>query len=84
MIIWLKKNYRHQYDSCMEAIIPKNASEIAGDAIDAFKEIRRKRKAERAEEKRQSQADFTRAGIAALIATVLFATYLIQRIFFSA
>lgn len=66
----------------MESTI-KNASEIAGDAIDEFKQFRRKQKIEREEVKRQSSANFARTAIMALIlVTGLLTMWIGQNLFF--
>lgn len=64
----------------MEVTIYKSASEIAGDTLNTFKQIRRNRKIEKAEAERQT--NLMRAKMMALIIAGLLVTYLIQRIFF--
>jgi hypothetical protein len=58
----------------------KNASQLAGETIDIFKEVRRKRKIEKAEAEKQSEAN--RMAVIALIATALLVACIAQRIFF--
>jgi len=66
----------------MEATISKNASQLAGETIVTFKEVNRKRKAEKAYAKKMSGSDAIRNGIMAAVIVSLLAVYFCQRMFF--
>lgn len=71
-----------QYDSCMEVTISKNASQLAGDTIETFREIRKRKKAEKAEADKLFKSDISRAGIITAVALALLIVCFVQRIFF--